>query len=136
MSGGAHLSFTVAGITLQPSEFVKIIFVFFVACMLYEATDFRQVCITTVAAAVHVGILVLSTDLGAALIFFLTYVVMLYVATRKPVYFFGGLGVGCLAALAGSKLFSHVRVRIEAWKDPFASIHGGGWQVAQALFAI
>ena len=82
--------------------------------MLYEATDFRQVCITTVAAAVHVGILVLSTDLGAALIFFLTYVVMLYVATRKPVYFFGGLGVGCLAALAGSKLFSHVRVRIEA----------------------
>ena len=95
MSGGAHLSFTVAGITLQPSEFVKIIFVFFVACMLYEATDFRQVCITTVAAAVHVGILVLSTDLGAALIFFLTYVVMLYVATRKPVYFFGGLGVGC-----------------------------------------
>ena len=55
--------------------------------MLYEATDFRQVCITTVAAAVHVGILVLSTDLGAALIFFLTYVVMLYVATRKPVYF-------------------------------------------------
>ena len=136
MSGGAHLSFTVAGITLQPSEFVKIIFVFFVACMLYESTDFRQVCISTVAAAVHVGILVLSTDLGAALIFFLTYVVMLYVATRKPVYFFGGLGVGCLAALAGSKLFSHVRVRIEAWKDPFASIHGGGWQVAQALFAI
>lgn len=136
MSGGAHLSFTVAGITLQPSEFVKIIFVFFVACMLYESTDFRQVCISTVAAAVHVGILVLSTDLGAALIFFLTYVVMLYVATRKPVYFFGGLGVGCLAALAGSKLFSHVRVRIEAWRDPFASIHGGGWQVAQALFAI
>ena len=44
--------------------------------------------------------------------------------------------MGCLAALAGSKLFSHVRVRIEAWKDPFASIHGGGWQVAQALFAI
>ena len=136
MSGGAHLSFTVAGVTLQPSEFVKIIFVFFVACMLYEATDFRQVCITTIAAAVHVGILVLSTDLGAALIFFLTYVVMLYVATRKPLYFFGGLGVGCLAALVGSKLFSHVRVRIEAWKDPFASIHGGGWQVAQALFAI
>ena len=136
MSGGAHLSFTVAGVTLQPSEFVKIIFVFFVACMLYEATDFRQVCITTIAAAVHVGILVLSTDLGAALIFFLTYVVMLYVATRKPLYFFGGLGVGCLAALVGSKLFSHVRVRIEAWKDPFASIHGGGWQVAQALLPL
>lgn len=136
VSGGAHLSFTVSGITIQPSEFVKIIFVFFVACMLYKATDFRQVCITTAAAAIHVLILVLSTDLGAALIFFVTYIVMLYVATRKPMYFFGGLGLGCLAALVASKLFSHVRVRINAWKDPFASIHGGGWQVAQSLFAI
>lgn len=136
VSGGAHLSFTVAGITIQPSEFVKIIFVFFVACMLYNATDFRQVCITTVTAAIHVLILVLSTDLGAALIFFVTYIVMLYVATRKPVYFFGGLGLGCVAAVVAAKLFSHVRVRISAWKDPFASIHGGGWQVAQSMFAI
>ena len=87
---GAHLSYTVAGITLQPSEFVKIIFVFFAACMLYRKPDFKRVCITTAAAAVHVLILVLSTDLGAALIFFVTYIVMLYVATRNPLYFLGG----------------------------------------------
>ncbi len=136
MTGGAYLSFTVAGITFQPSEFVKILFVFFVACMLYQSTDFRQICITTAAAAVHVLILVVSTDLGAALIFFITYIIMLYVATRKPVYLAGGLGVGCLAALASAKLFSHVRVRVEAWLDPFANISGSGWQVAQSLFAI
>lgn len=136
VTGGAKLSFTVAGISMQPSEFVKIIFVFFIACMLYKATDFRQVCITTVAAAIHVLILVLSTDLGAALIFFVTYIVMLYVATRKPVYFFGGLGLGCMAALVASKLFSHVQVRIAAWKDPFSSIYGGSLQIAQSLFAI
>lgn len=135
-TGGAKLLFTVGGITIQPSEFIKIVFVFFVACMLYEATDFRQVCITTIAAALHVLILVVSTDLGTALIFFVTYIVMLYVATRKPLYFFGGLGVGCLAAVAATKLFSHVRVRVQAWKDPFASFHGGGWQVAHSLFAI
>ena len=136
VTGGAHLSFTVAGVTLQPSEFVKIIFVFFVACMLYQNPDFKQVCIATAAAAIHVLILVVSTDLGAALIFFVTYVVMLYVATRNPLYFFGGLGVGAGAALAASKVFSHVRVRIEAWKDPFANINGGGYQVAQSLFAL
>lgn len=136
ITGGAHLSFTVAGVTLQPSEFVKIIFVFFVACMLYDEPDFRRVCVTTAAAAVHVLILVLSTDLGAALIFFVAYIVMLYVATRRPIYFFGGLGLGAAAALAASKLFSHVQVRIAAWKDPFDNISGGGWQVAQSLFAI
>lgn len=136
MTGGAYLSFTIAGITFQPSEFVKIIFVFFIACMLYQSTDFRQICITTVAAAIHVLILVVSTDLGAALIFFITYIIMLYAATKKPLYLFGGLGVGCLAAVAASKLFSHVRVRVEAWLDPFANISGSGWQVAQSLFAI
>ncbi|MCC8028595.1 MAG: FtsW/RodA/SpoVE family cell cycle protein, partial [Lachnospiraceae bacterium] len=94
MSGGAHLSFTIAGITFQPSEFVKIIFVFFAACMLYQSTDFRQICITTAAAAVHVIILVVSADLGAALIFFITYIIMLYAATRKPLYLLSGLGVG------------------------------------------
>lgn len=136
MSGGAYLSFTIAGITFQPSEFVKILFVFYVACMFNQSTDFKQVCITTAAAAVHVLILVVSTDLGAALIFFVTYIIMLYAATKKPGYFFGGMGVGCLAAVAAAKLFSHVRVRVSAWLDPFANISGSGWQVAQSLFAI
>lgn len=37
---GAKLSLTVGGITLQPSEFVKIIFVFFVAGMLAKSVAF------------------------------------------------------------------------------------------------
>ena len=69
-SSGAKISISIAGISVQPSEFVKIIFVFFVACMLYENTDLKHVCIATVLAAVHVLILVLSRDLGGALIFF------------------------------------------------------------------
>ncbi len=136
ISGGAHISFTVAGVTLQPSEFVKIIFVFFVACMLYKTTNFRQVLITTIVAAVHVLILVMSTDLGAALIFFITYVIMLFVATRKPAYLAGGAAVGVVAMIAATRIFSHVRVRVEAWRDPFANINGGGYQIAQSLFAI
>ncbi len=136
VTGGANISFTVAGITLQPSEFVKIIFVFFVACMLYRTTTFRQVLITTIVAAVHVLILVLSTDLGAALIFFITYVIMLFVATRKPAYLAAGIGIGAVATYAATRMFSHVRVRVQAWRDPFATIEGGGWQVAQSLFAI
>ncbi len=136
LSGGANLSYTIGGITLQPSEFVKIIFVFFIACRLHASTEFKDLCITTIAAAVHVGILVLSTDLGAALIFFMTYLIMLYVATKKPLYFFAGLGIGAGAAVLAAKLFSHVRVRIEAWRDPFANITGSGYQVAQSLFAI
>lgn len=133
---GAKLAFTIAGITVQPSEFIKIVFVFFCACMLYNAKDFKRIFITTIVAAIHVLILVASTDLGAALIFFITYIVMLYVATRNPVYLFGGLGVGALAALLASKVFSHVQVRIIAWKDPFSVIDNQGYQITQSMFAI
>ena len=135
-SGGAKLGFTIAGIGIQPSEFVKIIFVFFVASSLKKSTDFKNVVITTAIAAAHVLILVLSTDLGAALILFIVYLVMLYVATQQPLYAIAGLGAGGMAAVAGYHLFAHIKVRVAAWKDPFATYSDGGYQVAQSLFAI
>lgn len=136
VSGGAKLGFTIAGIGIQPSEFVKILFVFFVAASFYQSTGFKNVVATTVVAALHVLILVVSKDLGAALIIFAVYLVMLYVATRKPFYTLAGLGAGSVAAVAAYHLFSHVRVRVHVWKDPFAVYNKGGYQVAQSLFAI
>ena len=127
---GAKLSLTVAGINLQPSEFVKILFVFFVAGMLTKSTEFKNIVVTTALAAVHVLILVISTDLGSALIFFITYLMMLYVATRDLRYLLAGLAAGVLAAVLAYFLFSHVRVRVEIWKDPFKEYTGGGYQVA------
>lgn len=136
ISYGAKLSFTIAGISFQPSEFVKIIFVFFVAAMLYNDTSFKNVLVTSIAAAFHVLILVFSRDLGAAMIFFCVYLVMLYVATKKPIYILIGAGAGSLAAVVSYFLFAHVRTRVIAWKDPFSVIEGAGYQVSQSLFAI
>ena len=135
-SGGAKLGFEIAGIGIQPSEFVKILFVFFVASSLKKSTEFKNVVVTTALAAAHVLILVLSTDLGAALIMFFVYLVMLYVATQQPLYAVAGVGAGSFAAVIGYKLFAHIKVRVAAWKDPFATYSDGGYQVAQSLFAI
>mgnify|MGYP003067777022 CR=1 FL=1 len=135
-SFGAQLSISIGGFSFQPSEFVKISFVFFVATMFYRSTEFKNVAITTGVAAAHVLILVLSKDLGSALIFFLAYVLMLFIATSNWLYLAGGLGSGCAAAMLAYKLFSHVRVRVEAWQDPWSDIAGKGYQVTQALFAI
>ena len=136
MSGGAKLSITVGGISIQFSELVKITLVFFLAAKLSKDITFRSVAIATVVAAIHVGILVLSTDLGTALVFFITYVVMVYVATRRPVYPLAGLAGGSAAAVAAYYLFGHVRQRVIAWKDPFAVYDTSGYQIAQGLFAI
>lgn len=135
-SYGAKLSIAIAGISVQLSELIKLIFVFFVACMLHEKTDFKQVCITTVIAAIHVLILVVSKDLGGALIFFFTYLIMLYVATRKIIYFGAGMVAGSVAAVVAYQLFAHVRVRVLAWSDPLSVIENEGYQICQSLFAI
>ena len=127
-SFGAQLSISIGGFSFQPSEFVKISFVFFVATMFYRSTEFKNVAITTGVAAAHVLILVLSKDLGSALIFFLAYVLMLFIATSNWLYLAGGLGSGCAAAMLAYKLFSHVRVRVEAWQDPWSDIAGKGYQ--------
>lgn len=133
---GAKLAITVGGITLQPSEFVKIIFVFCIAGMLTKSTEFRQVVITTVIAAIHVIILVISTDLGSALIFFVTYLVMLYVATHDIRWLGAGVLGGVVASVGSFFLFHHVQERVAMWRDPFSAYEGSGYQIAQALFAI
>ncbi len=136
VSYGAKLSLSIGGFSLQLSEFVKIIFVFFVASMFSRATDRKTILLTTVVAMLHVLILVASTDLGAALLFFMVYLVMLYVSTRKARYLLGGLLLGAVGSVAAYFLFYHVRVRVQAWKDPFSVIETGGYQLSQSLFAI
>ena len=82
---GAKINIDLGFFVFQPSEFVKIIFVFFVASRLYrKSATFKDHVITTAIAAVYVLTLVLSRDLGSAVVFFITYVIMLYVATKKP----------------------------------------------------
>ena len=136
VSYGAKLGFQVAGINVQPSELVKIVFVFFVASSFKKSMEFKDIVVTTALAAFHVLILVVSKDLGAALIIFVVYLVMLYVATRQPLYVLAGLGAGSVASVGAYYLFNHVRSRVIAWKDPIASYSGSGYQVAQSLFAI
>lgn len=136
VSGGAKLGFEIAGFGIQPSEFVKILFVFFVAASFNRSIAFRDVVITTAIAAAHVLILVVSKDLGAALIIFVVYLVMIYVATRQILYAGAGILAGAGASVVAYQLFNHVRVRVEIWKDPFATYSTGGYQIAQAMFAI
>ena len=133
---GAQLSLGWGGFSFQPSEFVKISYVFFVATMFYRSTDFKTVAVTTAMAAAHVLVLVLSRDLGNGLIFFLTYLFMLFVATSRAVYLGAGLGAGAAASALAWQLFPHVQRRVEAWLDPWSDVADTGYQIAQSLFAV
>lgn len=133
---GATNWISIFGLSFQPSEIVKVIFVLCMASLLKDGISLKKVCIISALAAAHVLILVLQKDLGAALIFFVAYIFILYAATLQPLLFLGGLLAGSGAAYAAYKLFYHVRVRVMAWYNPFAYIDKEGYQITQSLFAI
>ena len=133
---GSKLSFTIQGLTFQPSELVKILFVLFLAGSLSRSTSFWNILLTSAVAGVHVLILVASTDLGSALIFFMAYLAMLFVASRNYLYLLLGLAGGTGASVLAYQLFSHVRVRVLAFVNPWNYIDNQGYQITQSLFAI
>ena len=136
LTHGANITIEIGGMAFQPSEFVKILFLFFLAGALWEDTSFWRVALTAVLAGLHVIILVLSTDLGGALIFFIAYVLVVFVATRNYLYLLAGAIGGSAAAVAAYQLFAHVRVRVLAWQDPWSYIDNQGYHITQSLFAI
>ena len=135
-SYGAKLSLDFKYFTIQPLEFVKIIYVFFLSSLFLKSIEIKYVVKSALIAGIHVILLVFSRDLGSALILFLVYLFMLYVATKKSFYLFGGLIAGSAASWIAYKIFYHVRVRVVAWIDPWTVIDKEGYQITQSLFAI
>ena len=58
---------------------------------LYKAKDIMTLAKVAAVAGVHVIILVLSKDLGSALLFFIVFLALVYIATNNIGYLFAAL---------------------------------------------
>ena len=126
VSFGAKMSVSLFGFRFQASEFVKLSFVFSIAGILSEEHGRDGVIHSAIVAALHGIILVLCKDLGSALLLFISYVFMLYVARNQILYLLGGGLVSALAGIVSYGLFSHVRTRVYAFIDPWRDMAGKG----------
>ena len=135
-SYGALLSIDFGIFSLQPFEIVKILYVIYLAGALGREGKFKNVVAAGIVTLIHVAILAYANDFGAVLIILVTYILMVFVASRNPLYILAGaVGAGGFGAVA-YKYVSHLRVRVSAWLDPFANIDDTGYQMCQSLFAI
>lgn len=126
----------IGNIGFQPSEIVKFLFIFYIASVFRRRVEVKHLLKTGILSAGIVLLLVVQNDLGGALIFFLTYMTLLYIATSNILLFFAGMGTASVAAIFAYLRFAHVRVRVAAWKNPWEDFNGGGYQIIQSLFAI
>ncbi|MBR3537532.1 MAG: FtsW/RodA/SpoVE family cell cycle protein [Eubacterium sp.] len=131
----------IGGISIQPMELVKISFVLFVASGLVKAKTLKDIIINAVISVIFMGVLAVEKDFGAITIFYITYITMVYLATSRPIFLFGGIALAVGAVILGyfifkDTLFAHIIIRVEAWKDPWAYQDTGGYQLSESLFSI
>jgi cell division protein FtsW len=81
-------------------------------------------------------LLVFQRDLGTGLIYFGTFLAMVYAATARIIYVLFGLGLFTAGASMSYFLFDHVRDRVIIWLNPWPFIDDIGYQITQSLFAI
>jgi cell division protein FtsW (lipid II flippase) len=139
----------------QPAELGKVFIVVFLASYLNQRRELLQVATfrlgpirlppakhlapVLLAWAGSLAILFVQRDLGASLLYFGIFVVMLWVATGRVAYLVFGLVLFAAGAYAGWVLFDHVQLRVDVWLralDP-ENVFGVGYgQLAQAQFGM
>jgi len=133
---GAYRWVEVGGFSFQPSALVKFLLVFYLASLLRKQKRLKELVFPAVAIAGMVMLLVASVDLGSALVFFITFMVMVYISTGSAAILAAGLTSATGASVVAYSVFAHLRRRIVAWRDPWGNINDEGFQLAHSLFAI
>jgi cell division protein FtsW (lipid II flippase) len=150
---GARIWIRVAGFSLQPGEFAKILLTIFGASYLvakrdvlalagkrFVGIDFprgRDFGPLLAAWLVCIGVLIRGHDLGTSLMFFGLFVVLLYVATERPSWVIVGAVLFSGGAYLSYQLFGNVQTRVGVWLHAFSPVHvDDGYQLRQSLFGL
>jgi cell division protein FtsW (lipid II flippase) len=148
-SHGARVWIRLGSLSFQPGEVAKIILSIAFAAYLTEKRDvlalagrrflgidfprMRDLGPIAIMWVTSLLILVFQTDLGMSLLFFSLFVAMIYVATQRPSWAILGLLMVVAMGTAGFWFVSHVKVRFEAWLQPFAN-YDQNFQIISAQF--
>ncbi len=146
---GARLWFHIGPFNAQPAEGIKLFMVFFMAAYLADKGEaiaalrwsepgayVRLVLPLVLGWGVSIVTLVLQHDIGMACLFLGTFLVMLYVASRRLDIIAACLVVFALGAWFAAHNFSYVQARIGVWLDPWSDPLGHGYQAEQSLFSL
>ena len=129
---GATNWIRVGSMSLQPSEVVKLCLVIIIARFMADQRFFPWL----LYAGACLGVLMLQKDLGTALLYFGTTLLIYYAASGNLLITGLGAAAGAGAAVVGYSMFSHVKRRVSVWLDPWKDYNDAGYQIIQSLMAI
>ena len=130
---GARRWIVVAGLTIQPSEFLKPAFVILIAWLFAESTRKSDVPANSIALALLfavIPLLMLQPDFGQTMLISLVWGALFFMAGMRFVWI-AGLGGAAFAGLIAAYYFvPHVTARINRFRDPTS---GDSFQVTNAI---
>ncbi|HWQ57733.1 MAG TPA: FtsW/RodA/SpoVE family cell cycle protein [Clostridia bacterium] len=135
-SGGAKNWISVGGFLFQPSEFVKVALIVALASAMTNALTIRSLTPSILFTLAVAALLVLQRDLGAAVLVAGVFLILFYAVTGRLGITLLGLFAGGAGACVSYLAFDHVKARVGAWLDPWATYSTSGYQIAQGLMAI
>ena len=149
---GARLWARIGPISFQPAELGKILIVIFLAAYLADKRELlasgvgrlgmpraKDLGPLGLAWATSLAVLFLERDMGASLLFFGLFVVMIWMASGRAGYLLVGAILFAIGAGLGYLAFGHVQLRVDYWLHALepAKVHGLGYfQLAQGWFAM
>ncbi|WP_077622107.1 stage V sporulation protein E [Sediminibacillus massiliensis] len=139
--GGARSWIGVGAFSIQPSEFMKLGLIIYLASFLTAGqkyiTSFKKGFFPSILLVfVAFGLIMLQPDLGTGVVLVLTCMVMIFVSGAKISHFVG-LGVLGIAGFLGLIVSAPYRInRITAFLNPWEDPLGNGFQIIQSLYAI
>ncbi len=129
------------GVYFQPSEPLKLLLIIYLAAYLADRLPLVPGLLpllapTLIMAGLAMVLMVFQRDLGTTFIFLFLYATVIYLATgRKRIVVIAAAAV-FLAVVAGYALFDVVRLRIDAWVNPWLDPSGRSYQIVQSLLSV
>ena len=135
VSHGSRNWIEIGGITFQPSEFVKLLYIYAGAATLDRLFVNRNLIFFIGFSAACVGALALMGDFGTALIFFVTFLVISFMRSGSFATLFLALAAAALGVLLVLTVKPYVLARFAAWGHVWEDVYNKGYQQVRAMSA-
>lgn len=132
-TNGARNWLSLGGISIQPSELVKVAFVFVGAVTLDKLQSIKSLSMYIVFSAICVGLLFLMFDFGTALIFFFTFIVIAFMRSGDIKTLSVVCGVAAVGAVLILILKPYVASRFSTYLHVWEFMDEGGYQQTRTL---
>ena len=151
LKNGSRIWVSAGPVSFQPGEFAKIALAIFFAAYLVErrellgtatfkvgpfmTPDPKHLVPVLIAWGFSLMVMMFQRDLGSALLFFVLFMTVMWIATGRASYLVVGTGLFAGGAYLSWTMFTHVQSRVAMWLNPWPDARGKGFQIIQSSYA-